>query len=264
MTNNIHPTAIIEAGARIGKDVKIGPYCIIGNRAHLDDEVELKSHVVIDGDCFIGKGTIIHPFASIGGVPQDLKYRGEESKTIIGQNNVIREYVTIQRGTLGGKMVTEVGNNCLFMVGVHIAHNCNIGNSVVIANYASLAGHVEVGDHAIIGGLAAIHQFVRVGSGAILGGLSGLGRDLIPYGLASNEASNLKGLNLIGMRRRNIDNATITEASRETMALFERQGNLIDKVEALDEKSLNNHVIKEIVNFIKHGSTRAFCAPKVK
>ena len=176
----IHEAAIISNKAIIGKNVSIGPFCVIGDKVNIADNVSIKSHVVIEGRVNIGEGTIIYPFASLC-YPQTLKYDSEDSQIIIGKNNTIREYVTIQHGTKDGKMVTQIGDNCLFMVGVHIAHNCIIGNNVIFANYVSLAGHVEVGDFAIIGGLSAVQQFVRIGAHTMIGGVSAVVRDLPDY-----------------------------------------------------------------------------------
>jgi UDP-N-acetylglucosamine acyltransferase len=169
---NIHPTAVIDASASIGKDVSIGPYCVVGPCVQLDDAVTLKAHVIVDGSTVVGAGTTIYPFASIGSAPQDLKYKGEPSLLIIGRNNTIREHVTMNPGTAGGALRTVIGNNCLFMVGTHVAHDCVIGDHVVMANNATLGGHVRVGDHVVIGGLAAVHQFIRIGAFAVIGGTS--------------------------------------------------------------------------------------------
>ena len=190
----IHPTAIISSPENIGDDVRIGPYCTIGPDVILDNCVQLHSHVVIDGHTSVGYKSTIYPFASIGFPPQDLKYKGEKSKLIIGERNEIREHVTINPGTEGGLMETRIGDNCLFMIGSHIAHDCVVGNHVILANNATLGGHVEVGDYAIIGGLSGVHQFVRIGAHAMVGGMSGVEQDLIPYGSAMGERARLRGL----------------------------------------------------------------------
>ena len=200
---DVHPTAVVSSQSNIGNDVKIGPYCVIGPDVVIGDRVFLHSHVVIDGQTVIGEGTNIYPFASIGLVPQDLKYKGESSSLIIGARNQIREHVTMNPGTEGGGMKTVIGDDCLFMIGSHVAHDCIIGNHVILANNATLGGHVEVGDFAIIGGLSGIHQFVRIGAHAMVGGMSGVEQDLIPYGSAMGERAKLRGLNLIGLQRRN-------------------------------------------------------------
>ena len=205
----IHPSAIVNDNAQIQEGVVIGPYCIIGENVKIKSKTIVKSHVVIDGDTEIGSNNVIYPFASIGLDPQDLKFKGEKSKLIIGDNNRIREHVTIHLGTQDGGNITRIGNNCLLMVGVHIAHDCQVGNSVILANNATLAGHVIVGDDVVIGGLSAVHQFVRIGNYAMIGGMSGVESDVIPYGLVMGQRANLAGLNLVGMKRHNIEREEI-------------------------------------------------------
>jgi UDP-N-acetylglucosamine acyltransferase len=198
----IHPTAVIEDGARLGQGIKIGPYCVIGADVSMGDGCELLSHVVISGHTRMGSGNRIFPFSSIGQIPQDLKYHGEASEVIIGDNNQIRENVTINAGTEGGGMVTRIGNNNILMAYAHIAHDCMLGNGIVLANCATLAGHVEVDDGAIIGGLSAIQQFVRVGRLSMIGGMSGVTKDVTPFTLlAGGYRAGLSGLNIIGLKR---------------------------------------------------------------
>ncbi|PCJ25356.1 MAG: acyl-[acyl-carrier-protein]--UDP-N-acetylglucosamine O-acyltransferase [Rickettsiales bacterium] len=256
----IHKTAIIGENVKIGKNVKIGAYSVIGDGAVLGDNVELKSHVITEGRVTIGEGTVIYPFASLS-YPQTLKYEGEDSEVIIGKNNTIREYVTIQHGTTEGGMATKVGDNCLFMVGVHIAHNCIVGNNVIFANYASLAGHVEIGDHVIIGGLSAVQQFCRIGAHAMIGGVSAVTRDLVPYGLASSERAHFQGLNLIGMNRRGFDKKQSLEASKIVKDIFNgSSGGVFNKrVEIAKESYPENKVLQEIIEFIQKDETRTYC-----
>ena len=256
----IHTSAIIGTNVELGKNVKIGPYCIIGDGAVIGDNVEFKSHIVTEGRIIICEGTTIYPFASLS-YPQTLKYNGEDSKIIIGKNNTIREYVTIQHGTADGNMITEVGDNCLFMVGVHIAHNCKVGNNVIFANYVSLAGHVEVGDFAIIGGLSAVQQFCRIGPHTMIGGVSAVVRDLVPYGLASSDRAHLEGLNLVGMNRRGFDKKQSIEASKVIKEIFNDDSeNVFNKrIEIAKEKYPNNKVIQEIVEFLQKDNSRTFC-----
>ena len=204
MTKKIHPSAVVSSKAQIGDNVEIGPFCVVGDDVKIGEGTILKSHVVVEGDTVIGKNNIIFPFASIGLEPQDLKFKGEKSRVEIGDNNKIREHVTIHLGTQDGAMVTKIGSNCLLMVGVHIAHDCVVGNHVIFANNATLAGHVEVGDHVVIGGLSAVHQFVRIGAGAMIGGMSGVESDVFPNGLVMGERASLAGLNLVGLKRREI------------------------------------------------------------
>lgn len=262
MSNRIHHTAIINPNSSIASDVEIGPYCIIGNKVKIDNGTILKNHVVIDGDTTIGKNNLIFPFASIGLEPQDLKFENEQSKLIIGDNNKIREHVTIHLGTKGGAMLTKIGNNCLLMVGSHIAHDCVVGNNVILANNATLAGHVEVGDNAVIGGLSAIHQFVRIGKGAMIGGMSGVESDVIPYGLVMGERAFLAGLNIVGMKRNNISRDEIHALRSFFKEVFSKNDeNFNSRVKNL-AKEHKQPIIQEVINFIDHGSTRSFCKPK--
>lgn len=259
----IHESAIIGKKVKLGKRVKIGPFCIIGDGAIIGDNVEFKSHVVTEGRVTIGEGTIIYPFASLS-YPQTLKYNGEDSEIIIGKNNTIREYVTIQHGTSEDNMVTRVGDNCLFMVGVHIAHNCTVGNNVIFANYASLAGHVEVGDFAIIGGLSAVQQFCRIGPHTMIGGISAVVRDLVPYGLASSDRAHLEGLNLVGMNRRGFDKKQSLEASNVIREIFnESSKNVFNKrIEIAKTKYPENEIVQEIVKFLQVDKSRTYCSYK--
>ena len=265
MNKNIHPTAVIHSNAKIANTVKIGPYCVIGENVTLHDNITLMSHVCIEGLTEIGEGTKIFPFASIGHEPQDLKFGGEKSRVVIGKNNKIREYVTIQPGTEGDKMETRVGDNCLLMVSSHVAHDCVIGNNVILANCATLAGHVRVGDFAIIGGLSAVHQFVRIGAHSIIGGMSGIAADVIPYGSAMGDRANLAGLNIIGMKRRNFDRETIHELRKVYTILFvEDYDNLEKRIEAVQQEYSSNKTIMEIIEFLKAESGRSICLPKDK
>ncbi|MEE3500077.1 acyl-ACP--UDP-N-acetylglucosamine O-acyltransferase [Acidiphilium acidophilum] len=216
----IHPTAVVDPSAQLGARVHIGPFCSVGPSAILGEGVDLVSHVVVDGQTTIGPGTKIFPFATIGMAPQDLKYRGENTETIIGARCTIREHATINRGTEPGGGVTRVGDDCLIMTAGHVAHDCQIGNGVIIVNNVVMGGHVEIGDGAIIGGSAAIHQFVRIGRGAMIGGMSGVEADVIPFGMIIGNRARLAGLNIIGLRRRNIDHATIHHMRATFNALF--------------------------------------------
>ena len=258
--SNIHFSAVIAEGAKLGKNVKIGPYCIIGSEVVLHDNVVLKSHVVIEGITEIGENTVIYPFASIGQSPQILKYANERSSTIIGSNNTIREYVTVQAGSQGGGMITEVGNNNLFMVGVHIGHDCKIGNNVVFANYVSLAGHIEVEDYAIIGGLSAVHQYARIGKHSMIGGLSPVGADVVPFGLVSGKRAVLEGLNLVGMNRKGFDKAESLNALKAVQEIFSGEGNFTSRIKDVKEKYKNNPIVIQIIDFLEQDSNRSFCS----
>ena len=228
---DVHPTAVVSSQANIGNDVRIGPYCVIGPESVIGDGVFLHSHVVIDGQTVVGEGTNIYPFASIGLPPQDLKYKGEDSSLIIGARNQIREHVTMNPGTEGGGMKTIIGDDCLFMIGSHVAHDCIIGNHVILANNATLGGHVQVGDFAIIGGLSGIHQFVRIGAHAMVGGMSGVEQDLIPYGSAMGERAKLRGLNLIGLQRRDFSREDINILRTAYRLMFAHEGTLSERID---------------------------------
>ena len=193
----IHKTSVIDTKANISKNVKIGPFCYVGPNVSLDENVELVSNVHIEGNTKIGKGTKIFPFASIGTQPQDLKFKGEKNSVVIGENNLIREYVTINPGTVGGGSKTTIGDNCLFMISSHIAHDCKIGNKVIIANNVPLGGHVTIEDSVVIGGNSAVQQFTRIGRLAMIGGMTGVLKDVIPFGLSIGNRNYLQGLNLI-------------------------------------------------------------------
>jgi UDP-N-acetylglucosamine acyltransferase len=257
----IHPTAIVEPGARLAGTVAIGPYCHIGGEAELDDGVMLHAHVVIAGRTTIGANTRIFPFASIGHQPQDLKYAGEKSRLVIGRDNMIREHVTMNPGTTGGGMVTRVGDHCLFMVGAHVAHDCQVGNNVVMANNATLAGHVVVADYAILGGLSAVHQFVRIGQYAMIGGMSGVERDVIPYGSVMGDRARLSGVNIVGMQRRGFSREEIQALRNAFLRLFADNGTLSERVDDLAEHFSDVKPVKDIIDFIRADSSRAICQP---
>jgi UDP-N-acetylglucosamine acyltransferase len=258
----IHPTAIVASGAKLALDVDIGPYCIVGAEVVLEAGVTLLSHVVVEGRTTIGAGTRIFPFAAIGLEPQDLKYRGEPSRLVIGRDNTIREYVTMNPGTAGGGMFTRVGNACLFMVGVHIAHDCRIGDHVVMANNATLGGHVVVDDYAVLGGLSAVHQHVRIGKHAMIGGMSGVERDVIPYGQVMGERARLTGLNIVGMQRRGFSREDIQGLRNAYQSLFGTEGMFSQRVDATARRFGGLGPVDDILDFIRADSTRAICQPK--
>ena len=260
MSIGIHPTAIIAPGAKLGSNVQVGPYCTIGENVTLGDDVRLVSHVVVDGDTEIGEGTEVFPFASLGHRPQDKKFKGENSRLIIGKRNVIREHVTMNPGTEGGGLVTRVGDDCLFMASSHVAHDCVVGNNVILANNATLAGHVTVGNGVIIGGLAAVHQFVRLGDYSFVGGMTGLPKDLIPYGMAASERGELNGLNLVGLKRRNVDRDNINELRRLYKDLFFGTGTLAERATKLSA-TVQYAEAKQVLDFILSDSSRSFCTP---
>ena len=263
-SQNIHPTAIVEDGAILGENVQIGPYCVIGPKVKLDDHVVLKSHVCIDGDTEIGAGTIIYPFASLGSAPQDLKYAGEPTKLVIGENNTIREHVTMNPGTVQGGGLTKVGNNGLFMMACHVAHDCQVGDNVILANNATLAGHVVVGDFVILGGLSAVHQFIRIGDHAIIGGMSGVESDVIPYGRVKGERASLAGLNLIGLERRGFDKEAIRGIQRAYNQLFGDEGTFDQRVETVSNDFSSDETIMKIVEFARGQDKFPLCQPLKK
>lgn len=256
----IHETAIVADGAKIGMNVKIGPYSVIGENVIVGDDTEIKSHVVIGGYTKIGRGNVIYPFAAIGLDPQDLKYHGEKSTLEIGDNNKIREYVTIHPGTEVGSMKTTIGNNCLFMASAHIAHDCVVGDYVIMANNATLAGHVTVGNHVIIGGLSAVHQFVRIGDYSIIGGMTGIARDLVPYSSSFSDHDKVKGVNIIGLKRAGFPNTDILLIQKVFDELFFQNDSIsfFEKVKNIEEHYQDSDKIRVIIDFLKGESIRSF------
>ena len=259
----IHKTSIIDKKAEISSNVIIGPYSIIGPNVEIGENVEIHSHVNIVGNTKIGSGTKIFPFASIGTEPQDLKFKGEKNSLIIGKNNKIREYVTINPGTEGGGGITSIGNNCLFMISAHVAHDCKVGNHVVIANNVPLGGHAIIEDSVIIGGNSAVQQFTRVGRLAMVGGMTGVLKDVIPFGLSFGNRNYLKGLNLIGLRRNKYQNKEIIELGEAYKKIF-LKGNLHENVNRINGEYKNNDLIKEVTEFILKDKKRPICSPLTK
>ena len=258
----IHQTAIIEAGASVHPDAEIGPFCVIGKDVTLAADVTLKSHVAVEGKTSIGRGTTIFPFASIGHAPQDLKYKGEKSELFIGENCIIREHVTVNPGTEGGGMVTRIGNNCLLMIGAHVAHDCQVGNNVILVNNATLGGHVELGDFVIIGGLSAVHQFVRIGEHAMIGGASGVETDVIPFGSATGNRAVLGGLNLTGMKRRNFSRDDIHALRSAYKYLFSAEGTFAERCKTLPAEYSGFPSVQTVLKFINEETKRGFCQPE--
>ena len=256
----IHQTAIIHPSAKINKNVKIGPYTVIGPNVEIGEDTEIFSHVNINGYTKIGKKNKIFPFASIGNDPQDLKFSGEKTILEIGNENKIREYVTINPGTKGGGGLTKVGSNCLFMVSSHVAHDCFIGENVILANNVAIGGHAIIDDNAIIGGNSAVQQFTRVGKSAMIGGMCGVVRDVIPYGIAHGNRSILQGLNLIGLRRNNISNENIKILSDAYKEIFQNE-NLTSNLKNLSNNLRKNHLVSEVIEFIDKDKKRPICTP---
>ena len=256
----IDKTALVNKEAKIHPSAKVGPYSVIGPKVEIGENVIIHSHVNISGNTKIGKGNIIFPFASIGNDPQDLKYNGEETSLIIGDNNKFREYVSINPGTIGGGGITKIGNNCLFMISSHIAHDCNVGNNVIIANNVPLGGHVTLEDNVVIGGNSAVQQFTRIGKMAMIGGMTGVLHDVIPYGLSTGNRNSLQGLNLIGLRRAKVENKDILELSEAYKEIFSTK-NINDNISKLNGSFQENPLVKNIIDFITKDKKRSICTP---
>ena len=259
----IHKTAIINSKAKISDSVQIGPYSIIGPNVEIGDHSIIQSHVNITGNTSIGKNNKIYTFASIGSDPQDMKFNGEETKLEIGDNNTIREYVTINPGTIQGGGVTMVGSNNLIMISAHIAHDCIVGNNTVIANSAAIAGHAEIGDNVIIGGNCGIQQFTRIGRMAMIGGMTGVSRDVIPYGLSTGNRNYLNGINIIGLRRGKVSNKEIIGLTEAYKEIFKTE-KLNENLSKLNGNFKENLLVKEVINFINKDKKRPICTPYSK
>ena len=259
----IHKTAIVDTKAKISSTVEIGPYSIIGPNVQIGDYTIVQSHVNITGHTSIGKNNKIYPFASIGSAPQDLKYNGEKTNLLIGDNNTIREYVTINPGTIQGGGTTHIGNNNLIMISAHIAHDCIIANNIVIANSAAIAGHAEIGDHVIIGGNCGVQQFTRIGKMAMIGGMTGVSRDVIPYGLSTGNRNYLNGINIVGLRRGNVPNKEIIGLTDAYKEIFKTK-NLNENLGQLNGEFKENNLVKEVVEFINKDKKRPICTPFLK
>jgi UDP-N-acetylglucosamine acyltransferase len=255
----IHKTAIIDPKAKIFSDVEIGPYCVIGPDVEIGEKTIIQSHVNITVNAKIGKGNKIYPFVSINH-PQDLKYNGEPSNLIIGDNNKIREYVTINPGTAGGGGKTVIGNNCLFMISSHIAHDCLVGNNVIIANNVPLGGHAIIEDNVVIGGNSAVQQFTRIGKMAMIGGMTGVMHDVIPYGLSTGNRNSLTGLNLIGLRRAKFENKNIIGLSEAYKEIFATK-NIYENISKLTVSLKENPLVTNVINFITKDKKRSICTP---
>jgi UDP-N-acetylglucosamine acyltransferase len=258
----IHPSAIIENGAKIGADVSIGPFSHVGANVTLEDGVTLISHVSIAGTTTVGVRTTIYPFASIGHPPQDLKYRGEPVRLLIGPDCLIREGVTMNPGTAGGGSETIIGARGVFLANSHVAHDCRVGEDVVLSNNVMIGGHCRIGDFAIFGGGAAVHQFVRIGAHAFIGGLAGVENDIIPFGMALGNRAALAGINVVGMKRRGFERDAIHDLHRLYRLLFATDGTLKERVESLSVEFAEQAQAKQILDFIREGGDRAICVPR--
>ena len=261
MAVSIHPSSVVDPGAQLGTGVRIGPFCVIGAEVTLGDGVEVKSHAVVTGWTEVGAGSVIFPHATVGEVPQDLKYKGERTRLIIGARNRIREGATLHLGTEGGGGVTRIGDDNLLMAQTHVGHDSVLGNRVVLANSVAVAGHCQIGDDVIIGGLSGVHQWVRIGKGAIIGGVTAVVNDVIPYGMAVGARAELEGLNLVGLKRRGLDRAAINALRHAYQSLANGEGSFLDRARALAENPASPEVA-EITAFILAGSDRSFLTPK--
>ena len=256
----IHNSSVIDKKAKIGKNVKIGPFCFVGPKVQINDNVELISNVHIEGKTIVGEGTKIYPFSSIGTPPQDKKYKGEDNSLEIGKNNIIREYVTINPGTKGGGEKTIIGDNCLLMISSHVAHDCKIGNNVVIANNVPLGGHVTIEDSVVIGGNSAVQQFTRIGRLAMIGGMTGVLKDVIPFGLSFGNRNYLRGINLIGLKRNKYNNKEIMELDQAFKKIFSSK-NLHENLTKINGEYKENNLVKEVIDFIGKDKKRPICTP---
>lgn len=260
----IHPTAIVDASAVIADDAVVGPYSVVGPNVSLASGVVLRSHVVVQQDTAIGTNTVIHPFALIGGDPQHLGYKGEQVRLEIGGNNIIREHATLNRGTPQGSGVTKLGNNCLLMTGAHIGHDCIVEDNVTMANNATLGGHAHIGSRTFLGGLCAVHQNARVGQGAIIGGLAAVTRDVIPYGSAWGNHARLRGLNLIGLKRKGYGKDQLRRLLAFYRELFEGEGQFAERLAMVGEAYGDLPEIVEILDFIRDVAKRPLCLPSAE
>ena len=258
---SIHPSAVIDPGAELDSSVHVGPYSIIGSHVRIGKETWIGPHVVLDGYTTIGTQNRIFQFASVGAIPQDKKYRDEESALLIGDQNVIREFTTLNPGTAGGGMVTRIGDGNLFMAYSHVAHDCQIGNGVVLANCATLGGHVVLENYVGVGGLVGVHQFTRIGESAYLGAGSMVSLDVPPYCTAVGDRAHLHGLNLVGLKRRGWTNEQITLLKRSYRILFSEGLPLKEALTAVRETAANAPAILHLANFIA-ASTRGICRPR--
>jgi UDP-N-acetylglucosamine acyltransferase len=257
----IHPSAVVEPGAAIGPGAVVGPFCTVGPEVTLGPGVTLKSHAVVTGWTDLAEGVTVWPFATVGEVPQDLKYQGERTRLTVGPRTRIREAATLNTGTEGGGGITRVGADCLIMTGAHVGHDAQIGDRVILVNHVAVAGHVQIGDDVIVGGLSGIHQWVRIGPGAIIGALTMVTNDVIPYGLVQAPRGELDGLNLVGLKRRGVDRAGITALRAAYQALAQGEGTFMDRARRLLEET-ESPLVREIAEFILADSDRSFLTPK--
>jgi len=258
---NIHPYTVIEKGAELGVGVQVGPFCHIGPQVKINDGTRLYANVVVMNDTTIGAACEIFPGAVLGGTPQDTKYHGEPTRLLIGTHNIIREHVTVHIASVGGDGTTRIGDNCMFMAGAHVAHDCQIGDKVIMINHAVLGGHVHVADGAMIGGNSAVHQFVRIGMGAMIGGMTGVEGDVIPYGMVTGDRASLQGLNWVGLERRGFTPVQLKDMRRFYKELFEGDAPLAERLAAAQKNWGDNELMKPILDFVDTPHRRSLCLP---
>lgn len=262
MSVRVHPTAVVHESIELGDDVEIGPGCVIGPSVKIGDGTRLITHVFIESHTELGRNNTVFPFAVLGGTPQDLSYKGEPTKLIIGDNNVIREHATLHRGTVRGRSVTRIGNDCLIMGNCHVAHDCIVGNNVIMAQTATIGGHVTVGDFAFLGGLSGVHQHGRVGRHAFVGASALMTTDLIPFGSAIGNHAHLGGLNVVGLKRRGFTRDQIHDLRAAYRLLFAEEGTFQERIEDCAEIYANNPHVMEIVEFVRADAARPLCMPR--
>ncbi|MGE0742251.1 MAG: acyl-ACP--UDP-N-acetylglucosamine O-acyltransferase [Hyphomonadaceae bacterium] len=262
MSAKIHATAVVDASAEFGNDVEIGPFCVIGPSVKLGDRTQLMAHVFIESHTELGKDNVVFPFAGLGCPPQDLSYKGEATKLVIGDNNVIREHATLHRGTARGRAVTTIGDNCLIMGNCHVAHDCIVGNNVIMAQTATIGGHVKVGDFAFLGGLSGVHQHGRVGRHSFVGASALMTTDLIPFGSAIGNHAHLGGLNVVGLKRRGFTREQIHDLRAAYRLLFAEEGTFQERIEDCAELYASNPHVMEIVDFVRADAARPLCMPR--
>ena len=262
MAVEIHPTAIVAEGASLADGVSVGPFCVVGPRVRLGEGTRLLSHVVIEGRTTLGAGNTVHAFTVLGGPPQHTAYAGEDTELVIGDNNSIREHVTMNIGTVRGGGVTRVGSDGFFMIESHVGHDCIVGDNVILTKQATLGGHCLIGDYVIVGGLAAVHQFCRVGRYAFVGGLAAVVKDVIPYGSVWGNHAHLEGLNLVGIKRRGFSRESINTLRAAYRLLFADEGTFQERLADTVETYSGSPEVMEIIDFIRADASRPLCLPQ--
>ncbi len=262
MSAEIHPTALVAKGAELADGVSVGPFCVIGETVRIGRGTRIHSHVVIEGPTELGENNEVYPFAMLGGPPQHLAYKGEPTRLVIGDNNLIREHATMNRGTVNGGGVTRVGSNGLYMIESHVGHDCMVGDHVVLTKQATLGGHCHLGDYVIVGGLAAVHQFTRVGRHAMIGGLAAVVKDVIPYGSVWGNHAHLEGLNLVGLKRRGFSRESINTLRAAYRLLFADEGTFQERLDDTIETYSGSPEVMEIIDFIRADASRPLCLPE--